>query len=72
MGFPTLVLPSGEEKDAILVVVDRYTKINRFFAVNTEIKSQELAKLLHREIELKYGVPKGCISDRGSVFTSQF
>lgn len=72
VGLPALILANGEEKNAILVVVDRYTKMNRFFAVNSEIKSQEMAELIHREIELKYGVPDGCISDRGSVFTAQF
>ena len=72
VGLPSVVQEDGDEKDAILVVVDRYTKMNRFFVVSLEIKSQELAELLHREIELKYGVPDGCISDRGSVFTSQF
>jgi len=72
VGFPTVIGPDGLERDAILVVVDRYTKMCRFFAMNTTMKSQELAELLHREIELKYGIPDGCVSDRGSVFTSQF
>lgn len=72
VGFPTVIGPNGLERNAILVVVDRYTKMSRFFAVNTTMKSQELAELLHREIELKYGIPNGCVSDRGSVFTSQF
>ena len=72
VGFPTVTTRNGDEKDAILVVVDRYTKMNRFFAVSSEINSQELAELIHQEIELKYGVPDGCVSDRGSVFTSQF
>ena len=72
IGFPIVIGPNGLERDAILVVVDRYTKMSRFFAVNTTMKSQELAELLHREIKLKYGIPNGCVSDRGSVFTSQF
>lgn len=72
VGFPAVIAKDGTEKDAILVVVDRYTKMNRFFAVNCTITSQELAELIHQEIELKYGIPNGCVSDRGSVFTSQF
>lgn len=58
--------------DAILVVVDRYTKMNRFFAVDTTITSSQLAELLYREVELRYGALKGIISDRGSLFTSDF
>lgn len=72
VGLPTVTMRGGEEQNAILVVVDRFTKMNRFFAVSSEIKSQEMAELLHKEIELKYGIPNGCVSDRGSVFTSQF
>jgi transposase InsO family protein len=72
VGFPPVMGRDGMEKDAILVVVDRFTKMVRFFPVTTEIRSQELAELLHHEIHLKYGVPRGYVSDRGSVFTSQF
>ena len=72
VGFPTVTAWNGDEKNAILEVVDRYTKMNRFFVVSLEIKSQELADLIYQEIELKYGVPDGCVSDRGSIFTFQF
>jgi hypothetical protein len=72
VGLPPMTTRDGTEKDAILVIVDRYTKMNKFFAVSTDIKSQELAELIHQEIELKFGVPDGSVSDRGSVFTSEF
>ena len=70
-GLPEAQL-QGELVDAILVVVDRYTKMSRFFAVKTTITSPQLAELLHREIELRYGAPRGIVSDRGSLFTSEF
>lgn len=70
-GFPE---SEDQEKpvNAVLVVVDRFTKMSRFLPVNTTITSVELAELIHREIELRYGAPKGIVSDRGSVFTSDF
>jgi len=72
-GLPPIVDRDGGEKNAILVVVDRYTKMNRFFAVNTTLTSYELADLLHQEIELRNsGAFEGIVSDRGSIFTSQF
>ena len=58
--------------NAILVVVDRYTKISRFFAVNTSMTSPQLVELLHKEIELRYGALRGIVLDRGSLFTSEF
>jgi hypothetical protein len=62
----------GGEVDAILVIVNRFTKINRFFPVFTEIYAAELAELFYREIQLRYGTLAGIVSDRGSLFTSEF
>lgn len=58
--------------DAILVIVDRLTKYSRFIPVSTTINAAELAELFHDQIELEYGNPDGIVSDRGSVFTSEF
>ena len=58
--------------DSILVIVDRYTRMAKFFPVATTINAAELARLFHREIELKFGAPKGIVSDRGPIFTSEF
>lgn len=60
-----------EEVDAILVIVDRFTKYSLFFPVRSTINAAELAELFHAEIELKYGPPEGVVSDRGSLFTSK-
>lgn len=70
-GLPPVRL--GErETDAILVIVDRFTKYSVFLPVKTTIDAAELAELFHKEIELRFGAPEGIVSDRGSVFTSQF
>jgi transposase InsO family protein len=70
-GLPETIY-KGQFVDAIFVVVDRYTKMSRFFPVSTQITAAELAELFHSEIELKYGPPDGIVSDRGPIFTSKF
>jgi hypothetical protein len=58
--------------DAILVIVDRFTKYSYFLPTNRTLNAAELVQILHREFELIYGPPKGIVSDRGSLFTSSF
>ena len=58
--------------DAILVIVDRYTKMNRYLPTTKKCTSVELAELLELHIVRHYGLPKGIVTDRGSVFTSQY
>jgi uncharacterized membrane protein len=58
--------------DSILVIVDRYTKIARYIPCNKTCTSVQLADLFVKEIVCKYGMPKGIVSDRGSVFTSAY
>jgi hypothetical protein len=58
--------------DSILVIVDRYTKMNIFVPTTKRCDSVELAKLLMDAVVRRYGVPKGILSDRGSLFTSQY
>ena len=60
-------LPSSyigtKEYDAILVVVDRYTKMAKFIPAMTNISAPEFAALFHEKIELQYGSPWGIVSD---------
>ena len=75
MDFITGIPPTIFKKqrvDAILVIVDRFTKYCLFYPVSTTMNSAELAELFHTEVELRYGPPDGIVSDRGSVFTSKF
>jgi hypothetical protein len=69
-------LPSSyigtKEYDAILVVVDRYTKIAKFIPTTTDISAPEFAALFHENIELQYGSPRGIVSDRDTRITSKF
>jgi hypothetical protein len=61
---------NSEVVDAILIIVDRYTKMNVFVPTTKRYDSVELAKLLMDVVVRRYGVLRGILSDRGSLFTS--
>jgi len=65
-------LPKSNGMDAILVIVDRFTKMIRLKATTTNISSEGVAKIYWDEIWKMHGVPKTVISDRGSQFASRF
>jgi hypothetical protein len=52
------------------MIVDQYTKMNIYIPINKTCDSVELTSLLMDVVVRRYRVPKGIISDRGSVFTS--
>jgi hypothetical protein len=58
--------------DSILMIVDRYIKMNIYISINKTYNSVELTSLLMDVVVYRYRVLKGIISDRGSVFTSQY
>ncbi|RYN60184.1 hypothetical protein AA0118_g6314 [Alternaria tenuissima] len=62
----------GNTFDAILVLVDRFSKYVRYLPVAKTITAQGIADILLRQCFLKMGPPDTLVSDRGSVFTSQF
>ena len=75
MDFITGLPPSKRRDcvyDAILVVVDRYTKMTRYIPTVKTVTAVQLADLFHEEIVCRFGTPRGVVSDRGSVFTSAF
>ena len=43
-----------------------------FLPVKDTINAAEMAELLHREVELRFGPPDGIVSDRDTRITSQF
>lgn len=69
---PPPTIQNGIPVDAILVVVNRFTKWCLFFAVPSTITSVELAELFHTEVELRFGPPDDIVFDRGTNFTSKF
>jgi hypothetical protein len=58
--------------DAILVVVDRYTKVVKYIPCRKTIDAPELAKVFIKHWFKDQGLPESIVSDRGSVFTSKF
>jgi transposase InsO family protein len=58
--------------DAILVVVDRFTKMAHFLPTHNTCSSMDLAKVYKAHVWKLHGLPEEVISDRGSQFTSHF
>jgi hypothetical protein len=67
-GFPR----SQKGHDAILVVIDRFSKVAHFLPVKETITASQLADLYISRIVSLHGVPLEISSDRGSLFTSRF
>src|SRR5438046_3117312 len=70
------LLPSADTNskayNAILVVVDHFMKMAKYFPVRTTITAADLAKLFHQHIVCSFGMPSSIIMDRSSLFTSQY
>ena len=58
--------------DALLIVVDRFSKLVTFIPTTTSIDAQGLANLFFQHVVCKYGMPSSIISDRDPRFTSLF
>ena len=65
-------LSKSNEMDAILVIMDRFTKIIRLKAMMTNISSEGVAKIYRDKIWKIHGIPKMILSDCGLQFASKF
>ena len=65
-------LPRSNEIDAILVIVDYFTKMIRLKAMTTSLSSEGIAKIYRDEIWKIHGIPKTILSDHGLQFASKF
>ncbi len=66
-------LPLSNGFDSIFVIIDRLTKMVLAFPCHKTITALELAKLfMHKVVLQGFGLPRSIISDRGSVFMSEF
>ncbi|GJP51916.1 hypothetical protein CLOM_g11044 [Closterium sp. NIES-68] len=67
-GLPTTT--SGH--DAILVIIDNFSKMGHFIPTHTTARTEETAQLFVRYIISQHGIPTTLISDRDPKFTSKF
>ena len=58
--------------DAIVVFVDKLSKMSHFVATKTAISAPELAKIFFDTVFRLHGMPEVIISDRDTRFTSLF
>ena len=71
-GLPPSADSDSKAYDAILVVVDRFTKMAKYIPTQKTLDAAALANLFHKRIICLYGTPWSIVSDRASLFTSQF
>ena len=65
-------LPESEGFNAILVVTDRFTKVQHYIPAKTTWTASDVATIYINEIWRLYGLPKHITSDRGPQFASKF
>ena len=65
-------LPQSKSKNAILVVVDRFSKMIHLFPVMDTITSKGVTTIFCDSIFKLHGTPRKVISDRGPQFVSSF
>ena len=61
-----------ETYDSIMVVVDRFSKFSKFIAFRETFKVEDLAHIFIKNVVALHGIPRELITDRGSLFTSNF
>jgi len=65
-------LSKSNRMDAIVVIVDRFTKMIRLKAMMTNISLEGIARIYRDKIWKIYGVPRTILSDREPQFASKF
>lgn len=65
-------LPKAQGKDTILVVVDRLTEYDHFFALSYPCAAKEVAELFIKEVVRLHGFLASIVSDRDRLFMSLF
>jgi hypothetical protein len=72
MDFITTLPMTKENHDAVMVIVDKLTKLVMFIPTRTDIDTVETAKKFFNHWYRWFGLPKKIISDRDGRFISRF
>jgi len=65
-------LPKSNNKDAIVIIVDQFTKMIRLKIMTIAVSSQDIAKIYRNEIWKIHGVLQKILSNQGPQFISKF
>jgi transposase InsO family protein len=65
-------LPKSPGFDSILTVIDWLTKMAHFISCAKNMTAEDLGQLMLWNVWQLHGTPKSIVSDRGSIFISQF
>jgi len=63
--------PNGIEYNSVLILIDRFIKLVRYYLVRKIINTTQLAELLFR-VFTQIGPLDDIVSNRGSVFISEY
>ena len=72
MDFLMPIPESKNKRNAILVVVDRSTKMAHFIPTTDKVTAKETAELFLHNVFRYHGLPDNIVSDRDPRFTSHF
>ena len=65
-------LPESDGWNAILVITDRFTKMQRYIPAKTTWTAEDIANVYITDVWRHYGLPRAVTSDRGPQFASAF
>ena len=72
LDFITGLIPTKQGHDAILVFVDKLSKIAHFIATITIVTAEETTRLFIDHVYKHHGLPLKLVNDRDTRFTSRF
>jgi len=65
-------IPECQGYNAILVIVDWFTKANKYEAAHMELNSEGFAKIIRDRVVRDHGLPRRIIHDRDTQFMSKY